>query len=89
MAKKYTYFKFISFVDKNNVTHSLQTQLYQIGIYGIWNNNPSLQTAYSPKELSKICKNIKKEELAGNLTDAKLIDEITVQEINGLWKEVV
>lgn len=89
MAKKYTYYRLIEFTDKNGVTHSLATQLYSIGVYGIWNNNSDLQSSYSSKELSKLCKNLKKEEAIGNLTNVKLVGEITVQEVDGLWKEVV
>ena len=86
--KKYTYHKFHSFVNGEGETISCQTQLYQIGIYGIINNNPSLQFGGLPKHLVKIEKYLKKKFDNGEISYLKLIGEITVSDESGFWEEI-
>lgn len=52
--KTYKYHTSHSYKDvATGLTSQLITQLYQIGVYGIINNNPSLQFSTSPSKLVK------------------------------------
>ena len=87
--KTFTYHKSLSFIDvESGQKQSFATQLYQIGVYGIMNNNPSLQGNFEPKYLVKTEANFKKLQEAGVIKDLVFGTPITVAQINGLWKEV-
>ena len=52
--KKYKYHTSLSFVDvESGETFSFLTQLYQIGVYLIINNNPALQYNLAPSSIMK------------------------------------
>lgn len=87
--KTFTYHKSHSFVYvESGQKQSFATQLYQIGVYGIMNNNPSLQGNFEPKDIVKAEKNFKKLQEQGIIKDLVFGTPITVAQIDGLWKEV-
>lgn len=88
MSKKITYHRSHSFKDTEGVSHSFLTQLYDIGVYGIFDGNPSMQGKFSPAQIVKIEKRISKLAEEGEITDLQFGSLITVQEIDGAWKEV-
>lgn len=45
---KITYHKSHTFIDNKGIEHFFLTQLYQIGVYGILDNNSSMQGNYIP-----------------------------------------
>lgn len=89
--KKYTYNVSASWILKETGKQfSFMTQLYQIGVYFIMNNDPSAQAGLSPSQMQKMCKQLKKELDNGIITDLVFGREITVSENenNSLWYEV-
>jgi hypothetical protein len=91
MAKKrnYTYHTHHSFtVVKDGSKVTCTTQLYQVGVYGIVNNDSSMQFNWTPSYLVKLEKRLKKDEADGKITDLVLSNQITVNDESGLWKEV-
>jgi hypothetical protein len=87
--KTFTYHKSLSFIDlESGQKHSFATQLYQIGVYGILDNNSSMQGNYEPKDLVKTETKLKKLQKAGVIKDLVLGTPITVAEVNGFWEEV-
>jgi hypothetical protein len=87
--KTFTYHKTHSFVDtKTGITMTFATQLYQIGVYGILNNNSNLQSCYEPKQIVKAEKNFIKLQKDGLIKDLVFGTPITVAEVDGFWKEV-
>jgi len=91
MAKQKTisYHVSHSFVDSKGNTISFATQLYQIGVYGIVNNNPAMQGNFEPKQIVKIEKHLNKQLDNGEITDLKFGREIKVEQVNGFLEEVV
>ena len=90
MSKKYKYHISHSYYHKesNEKIHFL-TQLYQIGIYGIVNNDPALQGSFSPNKIVQIEKHVKKELEEGNISDLEFGREIIVRkDKDGFWEEV-
>lgn len=87
-TKTITYHKSHSYVNEKGVKISVITQLYQIGIYGIINGNPSLQFTSNPKDLAKLEKKLKKEQEEGKITDLQFGLPITVTNESRFWKEV-
>lgn len=85
---KYKYHTSHSYKTKDGTKISFQTQLYQVGVYGITNNDPSIQGNYMPGQIVSIENRLKKQEAAGNITDLVFGREITVSNDTGLWKEV-
>ena len=88
MAKKntWTYNKSCTItVKETGHTESFATQLYQVGIYVIFNNNASQQGTMTPAQLQKMCKDIKND---SNVT-ASFGPEITVEKIDGMYVEKV
>jgi len=88
MSKKITYHKSHSFKDTEGVSHSFLTELYKIGVYGILDGDPSMQGGYSPTQIVKIEKGLSKLAKKGKITDLQFGNPITVQKIDGLWKEI-
>ena len=77
--KKYKYHTSLSFVDvESGETFSFLTQLYQIGVYLIINNNPALQYNLAPSSIMKQEKHILKLFKNGSIKDLKLGRAITV-----------
>jgi hypothetical protein len=89
-AKKWKYYTSLTFVDvKDKSKHSLFTQLYQIGVYGIWDNDSAQQGNYKPSNMVSIVKKLKALELKGTIEQLEFGREITVTEDeNGFYKEV-
>ena len=83
-AKKWKYYTSLSFVvptkEHGDVKESLMTQLYQIGVYGIWNGNSSEQGSYTPNQLVTLVKKLNKAAAAGEIKDLVFGREITVTE---------
>jgi len=79
MAKKtWKYHTSLSFKHEGK-EQTVATQLYQIGIYAIFNNNPSLQSAFkSPEPLIKMEKGLTNDVKLGKITDLVFGTEITV-----------
>ena len=87
--KKFTYHKSLSFIDvENGQKQSFATQLYKIGVYGIMNNNSSMQGNFQPKDLVKTETKLKKLQEAGVIKDLVFGSPITVAQIDGFWTEV-
>jgi hypothetical protein len=87
--KTFTYHKSLSFIDaETNEKHSFATQLYQIGVYGIMNNNSASQGSYEPNQLVKAEAKFKKYQEAGVIKDLVFGESITVAKVDGFWKEV-
>ena len=87
-VKKYKYYRNGSFVFKGK-KNSFQTQLYQIGVYCIWNGNSADQGGYTPSQMQSICKKIQKDADAGNITELEWGSEIVVTtDAEGFFKEV-
>lgn len=85
---KATYHKTHSYISKQGLRVTFISQLYDIGIYFIINNDPQTQRVISPNGLEKIEKRLKKEEEKGEIKDLELKLPITVTNESGLWKEV-
>lgn len=87
--KTFTYHKSHSFiVVETGQKITFATQLYQIGVYGIMNNNSAIQGNYEPKDIVKAEKNFKKLQKQGIIKDLVFGTPITVAQIDGFWKEV-
>lgn len=85
--KKYKYYTSASFTFKGKKQNFL-TQLYQIGVYCIWNGNSADQGGYTPAQMQKLCKAIQKDADAGNITDLEFGREIIVTTVDGFFKEI-
>jgi hypothetical protein len=65
------------------------TQLYQIGVYLIVNNNPKLQFNITPNQMVSMEKRMRKSFEKGEITDLEFGREITVIENeSGLYEEL-
>jgi len=75
----------------DKVVVSMMTQLYQIGVYGIMNNNPSQQGSFSPSQMVKQMKQFRPENLKEGMDlRVEFGREITVTENeDGFYVEVV
>jgi hypothetical protein len=88
-AKKWKYHTFIKFTDaKDKSKHNLTTQLYKVGIYGIWDNDPAQQGNYTPGQMVSIVKKLKQLEMKGTIVDLEFGREITVSDETGFFEEV-
>jgi len=91
MATKKKIFKYHvthSFTDiESNKKVSMATQLYQVGVYGIINNDPALQMSIKPSDMVKIERNLNKQLREGKISDLEFGREIIVED-NGLYNEV-
>lgn len=81
-----TYHQTHSFTDEKGVNHTLATQFYQTGIYGILDNNSSMQMSFTPGKLLKIEKKLIKQEKEGMISNLSFGSAITVSDESGLWK---
>jgi hypothetical protein len=86
--KSFKYHTSHSFVDDKGNTISFATQLYQIGVYGIINNNPTMQGTFKPKDIVKIEKQLNKQKENGQITELTFGREIEVAEVDGFWKVI-
>jgi len=89
MAKKnYQYFRGATFVI-NGETHTIATQLYMTGIYGIFDNDPAQQMNLSGGQVEKLFKDIQKDFDNGKITKLELRSPITItKDEDGFYVEV-
>jgi len=91
-VKKWKYNTSCSFTyntkEHGGIKQSFMTQLYQIGVYIIWNGNSAEQGSMSPDQMVTLMKRIKKLEVSGEITDLVLGREITVTDETGFFVEV-
>jgi hypothetical protein len=62
--------------------------LYKIGVYGIVNNDPSMQFNLKPQDIVKLEKHLHKDLMDGVIRDLVFGREIVVSDETGFWKEV-
>ena len=88
-AKKWKYHTSLRFTDaKDESKHNFQTQLYQVGIYGIWDGQAGQQGNYTPGQIVSIEKKLKQLEIKGTIKDLEFGREITVTDETGFFTEV-
>ena len=88
-SKKFKYHTSLSFTDSHNGSkHSFQTQLYQIGVYGIWDNDSGGQGGWVPSGIVRMEKQLKKLQDEGKIKDLVFGREIVVSDETGFWEEV-
>jgi len=92
-SKKWKYYTTLSFVydtkEHKGIKESYVTQLYQVGVYIIWNNNPAEQGSMKPSQMGTLVKRIQEAEATGEIKDVVYGREITVTEDkNGFYVEV-
>lgn len=85
--KKWKYHLTHSFKDAEG-EHFALTSLYQIGVYMIVDNDPSLQFNMKPVNMVSIEKQLLKALDKKEISDLKFGREITVIEENGFYKEL-
>jgi hypothetical protein len=87
-TKKWKYHVTHSFKDKGKETKGI-TQLYQIGVYMIVDNNPRLQFNITPNQMVSMERRLKKAFKEGEITDLEFGREITVIENEeGFYEEL-
>lgn len=72
----------------NGIQMNFVSQLYQVGVYCILNNDPSRQSCMIPKNIVEAEKLLRKAEEEGTITDLVFGTEITVSDDTGLFTEV-
>lgn len=88
MSKKqkiYSYPRTMYIEFNDNSTFQYVTQLYQIGVYIIMNNDSQLQFNFTPKDMEKFVKNMLKDDKIKSVDKGRIVN---VQEVDGLFKEV-
>lgn len=84
-----TYHKSHSFIDLEGASHTFATQLYQIGVYGILDNDPTMQGNFQPSDIKKIEQGLPKQIKNKEIKSFELGIPITVQKNEtGLWEEI-
>ena len=78
MAKEKIY-RSCSFVDSDGVEHGYLAQIYQVGIYIIFDNNPRLQSSTDVKKLKAYHNKLVKMEAKGEISDLTFGGEIEVE----------
>ena len=88
-VKTHTYHVQHSYVDvETNLKFDFQSQIYQIGVYGIVNGESHMQVSLEPSDMVKIDKKLKKMEESGKIKDLQFGRLITVSDATGFWEEV-
>lgn len=78
---KYSPFHSYKFVHEGKtIETTMQSQLYQVGIYVILNNNPALQFSADPEGMIKAEKKLRKDEIKGTITDLYFSPAIRITE---------
>lgn len=89
MAKtSWTFYKSATITTPESKEETYQSQVYQIGIYVIFNNNSSMQATFSPAQMEKMCKTMQKDLEKGIIKEIKWGPEVTVKKVDSFWKEV-
>lgn len=87
--KVYKYFVSATWVlVETNKAFNYVTQLYQVGVYFIMNNNSGMQANLTPSDLVKLRKQLNKELENGIIKDLVFGRSISVSDETGLWKEI-
>lgn len=90
VKKVYTYHIWNSFVTKDGKKANMLTQLYQIGIYAIVNNDPAMQLNLTPKDIVKIEKDLNKRMLSSDITELEYGRSISIyKNEEGFWTEKI
>lgn len=85
---KVTYHKSHTVIDNEGNEINFVTNLYSIGVYGIVNNDPSMQGNFTPSQIKKMEKDLQKAVDKGEIKELVLGIPITVSDESGFWKEV-
>ena len=67
----YSYYTYASF-NFDGKNHNVKTQLYKVGIYVIWNDDPAMQGNITPHQAQKLFKEIQKDFDDEKITDLVL-----------------
>lgn len=87
--KKIKYHRSHVYVDNKGEKVTFITQLYQVGVYAIINNDPALQFNFNPSDIVNIEKKLKKALKNKEIKSLKFGFPITVTtDESGFWKEV-
>ena len=86
-SQKFAYNTSATFSDKDG-NHSYTSQLYKVGIYCMFDSDPSAQFNLTPRQMVKLKKELSKQSEEGKISDLKFGREITVSEVDGFWTEV-
>jgi len=87
--KVYTYHVSSSFTHVESGTkHVMASQLYQIGVYVILDNNSAQQFGCKPSNMVKAEKQLNADLALGLISDVTFGREIKVSEIDGFYVEV-
>lgn len=87
MKKPITYHVSHSFIENGSKVTCL-TQLYQIEVYGIINNDPANQFCISPIYVVKVEKQLKRKNKEYIISNLEFGRAITVTDESGFWEEV-
>ena len=87
MKKPITYHVSHSFIENGSKVTCL-TQLYQVGVYCIINNDPANQFCISPMSMTKIEKRLKQQDKEHIISNLEFGRAITVTNESGFWEEV-
>ena len=73
---------------ENGAKSSYVSQLYQTGIYIIFNNDPAAQGCMSPSGMVRLVKKLKKSEEENKISNLIFSDTISVSDEAGFWEKV-
>lgn len=85
-SKKHKYHKHHKYTGPDGEV-TMKTQLYETGVYAIVNDDPLMQFNLTPAQIAGIEKKLRKLESEGEIENLEFSDEITVEEVDGFWKE--
>ena len=85
---KYTYHKAHKYTTLDNEEVRFISQLYEIGIYAIINDDSSLQFGLGIKDVVRMEKKLNKSFKEGKIKDLEFYSPITVTDKDGLLKEI-
>jgi len=88
-TKKFKYHTSTTFTDSEDGSkHNFVTQLYKVGVYGIFDGRSECQGGYVPSQIVKMEKSWIKLQDEGKIKDLVFGREIVVSDETGFWKEV-
>lgn len=88
MSKNKWKYNTSAYWEEDGKKHSFATQLYMIGVYIIFDSNPSLQSSMTPNNMEKLCKKLIKSYNENKISNLELGHKITVIEEDGFYKEL-
>lgn len=88
--KIYKYYTSCSYIDvKTDIQHTVTTNLFKVGIYIIFDNNPKYQGNTTPQLMQKFIKRLQRDVQSNKIKDLILGREINVtKDDNGYLVEV-